>query len=146
MARFRIARRSPLPPAEAWRRVTDWDRHGDHVPLTRVTAAPAGPTRTGTLVTARTGAGPVAFDDPMEVVLWEPPGDGGAPGRCRLEKRGRVMTGWAEVEVRARGAGSEVVWTEDLRVARLPRLLDAPTSLSGRLLFGRVVSRLLDGR
>lgn len=144
VALFRITRRTPLPAGEAWRRVTDWERHADHVPLTRITVAPPppAPTRPGTVFTARTGVGRAAFADPMEVVVWEPPGPG-RPGRCRMEKRGRVVTGWAGIEVRAHGTGSEVVWSEDLSVTGLPRLLDRPTALAGRLLFGRVIARLL---
>ncbi|MZE78385.1 SRPBCC family protein [Streptomyces xinghaiensis] len=142
MALFRITRRTPLPADEAWRRVTDWERHADHVPLTRITVAPPLPTRPGTVFTARTGVGRAAFADPMEVVVWEPPG-AGRPGRCRMEKRGRVVTGWAGIEVRAHGTGSEVIWSEDLSVTGLPRLLDRPTALAGRLLFGRVIARLL---
>ncbi|MEO3755905.1 SRPBCC family protein [Streptomyces sp. B6B3] len=146
MARFRVVRRSSLPAAEAWRRLTDWPRHGDHVPLTRVTAAPPGPTRPGTLVVARTGLGRLGFDDPMEVVRWEPPTDR-APGRCRLEKRGRVVTGWAEIEVRALDNRSEVAWHEEVqlgRAGRLSPLLDPPTAWSARLVFGRLLGALLD--
>ncbi|NEE38769.1 SRPBCC family protein, partial [Streptomyces sp. SID7982] len=36
MAVFRIERFSPLPAAEAWRRVTDWERHAAQVPLTAI--------------------------------------------------------------------------------------------------------------
>lgn len=144
MALFRIERRSPLAPDEAWRRLTDWERHAAHVPLTRITVTPAAPTRVGTTVVARTGAGPLGFDDPMEVVRWDPPAEGTA-GRCRLEKRGSAVTGWAEIEVRPDAGGSRVVWCEDLRVRGLPRLLDAPTAWSGRLLFGRAVRSLLAG-
>ncbi|MET8681131.1 hypothetical protein ABZW18_27010 [Streptomyces sp. NPDC004647] len=91
---------------------------------------------------ARTGIGCLAFDDPMEVVRWNPPADDGV-GICRLEKRGSVVTGWAEIEVRTHEAGSQVVWREDLQVVRLPRLFRRPTVWGGRLLFGRTVSGLL---
>ena len=144
MALFRVAHRSPLSAAESWRRITDWRRHGAHVPFTRVEAEPAGPTRPGTLLRARTGLGPLGFEDPMEVVSWEPPADG-RPGRCRLEKRGSAVTGWAEIEVRADRGGSLVLWREDARIGPLPRLLDAPTALAGRLVFGRLVRSLLKG-
>ncbi|MBO3676017.1 SRPBCC family protein [Streptomyces sp. NEAU-YJ-81] len=148
MAHFRIQRRSPLPVGETWRRLTDWPRHGAHVPLSGVTVRPAGPTRVGTVVVVRTGVGRAGFDDPMEVVRWDPPvGDppvGDTPGICRLEKRGSVVLGWAEIEVRPRDGGSEVVWREEARLRGLPRLFDPPTVWSGRLLFGRVVDALLE--
>ncbi|WP_404794219.1 SRPBCC family protein [Streptomyces tendae] len=143
MAVFSLERTVALPPDEAWRRLTRWERHGDTVPLTRVTAEPPGPTRPGTLVVARTGAGPLAFDDPMEVTLWRPP-RGGTPGRCRLDKRGRVVRGWAEIEVgTGLGCRSRVVWREELDVGFLPPVLDGPLRRAGRHVFGRTVDHLL---
>ncbi|WP_275557811.1 SRPBCC family protein [Streptomyces sp. 5-6(2022)] len=144
MAPFRIERRSPLPAGETWRRLTDWPRHGAHVPLSGVTVRPPGPTGVGTVVVVRTGVGRAGFDDLMEVVRWDPP-TGGTPGNCRLEKRGAVVLGWAEIEVRPRGGGSEVVWREEARLRGLPRLFDPAMAWSGRLLFGRVVDALLKG-
>lgn len=142
VALIRIERSSPLPVDEVWRRLTRWERHAAHVPLTRITVTTPPPTRLGTVFVARTGLGPVGFDDPMEIVRWEPPAPGGT-GRCRLEKRGTVVVGWAEIEVAARDTGSRIVWTEDLRVRRLPRLFDGLTVRSGRLMFGRAITGLL---
>ncbi|MFJ1707481.1 SRPBCC family protein [Kitasatospora sp. NPDC088346] len=145
MALLRITRRSPLPAVEAWRRMTDWERHAGPVPFTAIRVTSASPVGVGASFTARTAVGPVGFDDPMEVTRWETPAEG-RPGLCRLEKRGRVVVGWAEIEVRPRPGGSVVQWREDLRMAGLPRLLDGPTAWGGRLVFGRVMRRLLDGR
>ena len=36
MAAFTVARTSPLSAEQAWRRLTDWERHGDFIPLTTV--------------------------------------------------------------------------------------------------------------
>ncbi|GAA0452681.1 SRPBCC family protein [Streptomyces sp. NPDC046215] len=144
MTPFVIVRPSRLPVGEAWLRLTDWERHAAHVPLTRITVTTPPPSGAGTRFVARTGVGPAGFDDVMDVVRWEPPSEGGGPGRCRLEKRGSVVTGWAEIEVRPDGAGSRVVWREDLRVRGLPRIGEALVARCGRLLFGRVVRRLLE--
>ncbi|MGI5353764.1 SRPBCC family protein [Streptomyces sp. CA-252508] len=150
MAQFRIVRGAPLSAADAWRRLTDWPAHAALVPLTRATAMSGGPVRTGSRFTMRTGIGPVGFDDPMEVVRCEPPepdgGAGGVPpsGLCRLEKRGRVVAGWAEIEVRETSPGAvRVTWTEEVRVRGLPRALDPVVARAGRLLFGRALSGLL---
>ncbi|MEV0264761.1 SRPBCC family protein [Streptomyces sp. NPDC050617] len=143
MAPFLIECRTRLPADEAWRRLTDWKRHAAYVPLTRITVTTPPPSGTGTRFTARTRLGPLAVDDLMEVVRWQPP-SADAPGRCRLEKRGRAITGWAEIEVYGAGAGARARWTEELRVRGMPRALDAPTAWAGRLVFGRVVRRLLD--
>ncbi|MFF8935888.1 SRPBCC family protein [Streptomyces paradoxus] len=143
MANFLLERTVPLPLDEAWRRITRWQRHGDAVPLTVVRVVPPEPTREGTLVVARSGAGPLVFDDPMEVTVWQPPRDG-APGLCRLEKRGRVVLGWAELEVRpGPGGRSRVVWREEIRIRFLPSLFDGAVRRSSRYVFGRAMNRLL---
>lgn len=143
MPEFRIDRRCPLAPAEAWRRVTDWPRHATLVPLTRTTVLTEPPTGRGTRFVARTGIGRLAFDDPMEVTDWQPPAGDAPYGRCRLVKFGSLLTGWAEIEVHPHGTGSSVVWREDLRVAPLPRFLDPLTARAGKVVFGRALRRLL---
>ncbi|MFJ6617659.1 SRPBCC family protein [Kitasatospora sp. NPDC091335] len=146
MARFVLTRRSPLPPAECWQRLTAWPRHGDRVPFTRVSVARGTGRETGDLVLARTVLGPLRVDDPMEITELVAPGPG-RDGRCLLVKRGRPVRGWAELRVRAVGGGSAAVWTEELTVAGLPRpldpLLDPVLARAGRLVFGRVLEHLL---
>ncbi|MFD8634234.1 SRPBCC family protein [Streptomyces sp. NPDC059533] len=143
MPAIRIVHQTPLPPSESWKRVTDWAGHGAQVPFTRTIIETPGPTRVGTIFTARTGVGRVTFDDPMEVVLWRPP-EGTGTGLVRLEKLGRVVTGWAEIEIhRSPTGGSEIQWREDLRLRGLPRALDPLVARAGRHLFGRALARLL---
>jgi hypothetical protein len=138
-----LERTAPLPLDEAWRRLTTWSRHGDVVPVTRVSVLTPPPTRVGTVVVARSGIGPLAFDDRMEVTVWQPPQDGG-PGLVRLVKRGRVVRGWAEIEVRGGPGGrSRVVWREELWVRFLPGALDPVLGAAARSVFGRAVNRLL---
>lgn len=143
MANILLERTVPLPLDEAWRRITQWPRHGEVVPLTVVRVDPPEPTQMGTVVKARSGVGPLAFDDPMEVTVWQPPEDG-APGMCRLEKRGRVVLGWAELEVRpGPGGRTRVVWREEIRIRLLPSLFDVVLRPSARYVFGRALNRLL---
>lgn len=130
MALIEIVREVTLPQSEAWSRLTDWRRHGDFVPLTTITLTPHG-------FTARTGVGALAFDDPMEIVTIT------EPSFCRLEKRGRIVTGWAELTVESTTSGSRVVWREDIHVKGTPRFSDALTRASSRLLFSRVIDGLL---
>ncbi|MEU8574191.1 SRPBCC family protein [Streptomyces asoensis] len=143
MALFQLERTVLLSPDDAWRRLTDWPAHGDVVPLTRVTVVTRPPAREGTVFVARTGLGPLGFDDRMEVTVWQPPSDGG-PGRCRLDKRGRVVLGWAEIEVRPEPGGrTRVVWREDVRVRFLPSLFDPLLATAARAMFGRAADGLL---
>ncbi|MFE6062827.1 SRPBCC family protein [Streptomyces sp. NPDC056431] len=143
MTLFRVERTVSPAPDEVWRRLTDWPAHGRQVPLTRTRVLTPGPNRAGTRFTARTGLGPLSFDDPMEVVVWEPP-RADRSGVCRLEKSGRVVRGWALVEVTEMpGGGSRVVWTEELSVRGLPRAFDPVLGWAGRALFGRAVDGLL---
>jgi hypothetical protein len=140
---FLVERTALLPLAEAWRRLTEWPRHGAVVPLTRVTVATPPPTAVGTVFVAHTGVGPLAFADPMEVTVWRPPGED-EPGLCRLEKRGRVVRGWAELEVRpGPGGRARVLWREEIGVRFLPPLFDGILLASARRVFGRAATRLL---
>lgn len=148
MVLFLLERFPRLSTELAWRRLTDWPRHAHVVPLTRVTVRTSPPTGEGTVFVPRSGIGPLAFDDPMEVVVWRPP-EGGGSGECRLVKHGSFVTGWAEIEVHPYGDGvSRVVWREDLRVRWLPGFLDRPLRLLARRMFGRAMDGLLaaDGR
>ncbi|MEU3048381.1 SRPBCC family protein [Streptomyces sp. NPDC006984] len=143
MAVFRIGRTTALPAPECWRRVTDWEAHGAGVPATSVSVRGPLPVGEGSTVVARTGLGDrLGFDDPMEIVRWSPPSPGRA-GVCRLEKRGRVVTGWAWIEVHPTWSGSVVLWVEGLRVRGVPGLLDPLVARAGRAVFGRALDRLL---
>ncbi|WP_267243378.1 SRPBCC family protein [Streptomyces sp. PR69] len=156
---FRLTRATALSAETVWRRVTDWRAHAAQVPLTSVTAVISGGaaagrpptargTAQGTVFTVRTGVGCVGVDDPMEVVCWTPPAQG-RPGRCRLVKRGSVVKGWAEIEVVPSRSGPDggcvVVWTEELSLRPLPRLLDPLVARVGRLVFGRALDGVLRG-
>jgi hypothetical protein len=138
-----IERTAPLSPEEAWRRLTEWPRHGEVVPLTRVSVLTPQPTHEGTRFVARSGLGFLSVDDLMEVTVWQPPVDGG-PGLCRIEKRGRIVRGWAEIEVRpGPGGRARVLWREEVRVRPLPALADPALGAAARYVFGRAANRLL---
>ncbi|MEU3570356.1 SRPBCC family protein [Kitasatospora sp. NPDC036755] len=143
MARFVLIRRTPLPPAECWERLTAWPRHGDRVPFTRVSVVRGTGREAGGVVLARTALGPLRFDDPMEIAELVAPGPG-RDGRCLLVKRGDPVHGRAELRVRAAAdGGSAALWTEELTVVGLPRLFDPALAQAGRLVFGRVLDHLL---
>lgn len=137
MGPFAVVHDTDLTPEQAWARVTNWPAHARWVPLTTIEVRTPPPTGPGTVFVARTGLGRFGFDDPMEVVAWE------SPRFCRIEKRGRALTGWAELTVEPRGSGSRVTWREIALPARLPGFLAGLATMSGRVLFGRVLRGLL---
>ena len=123
-----IVREVPFSQREAFSRVTDWMRHAEIVPLSTVRL-----TETGFVV--RSALGPVGFDDPMDIVAWDP------PRFCRLEKRGRMIRGWAEISVWPTASGSKIVWREVAHATGVPRVLARVEKAVGTAVFGR----LLDG-
>ena len=143
VALMRSVRQVDADPGRVWALVTDWPAHGRWIPLTTVTIDRDSPADVGvgTRFTGRTALGPVGFDDPMTVTEWQPPTDGSA-GRCRVVKRGRWLTGWAEIEVQPVSDGSRLIWVEDVRPRWTPRLADRVVSWVGRLLFDRTLRRL----
>ena len=143
MALFVVSHESSRDVAQVWSRVTDWAAHAPYVPLTTIQVTTPGPNRVGSVFVAHTGIGRAGFDDPMEVTEWQPPA-GSTGGRCRLEKRGRVVRGWAEITVEPSEQGSRAVWREDISVAHLPRVADRPIGLSSRRLFERVLRGLIE--
>lgn len=125
-----MVREVPLSAEEAFARLTDWPSHADHVPLTSISRTERG-------FVARTGVGRLGFDDIMDVVEWDP------PRHCRLEKRGKVVTGWAEIDVTPLDLGCRVEWREVAHTTGVPKALGGLEAAAGRKLFGRVIDGVL---
>jgi hypothetical protein len=138
VARFTAVVDTPAPPERTWHALTDWPSHGRWVPLTRVTVLTPAGSGVGARFVGRTGLGPLAFDDPMEVVEWREPAPG-VPGHCRVVKQGRVVLGEASFDVAERPGGSRVTWTEEIQIVpvRLTRPFGALVGLVGRVAFTR---------
>ncbi|MBA3233847.1 MAG: SRPBCC family protein [Propionibacteriales bacterium] len=139
MAQFRVERTTSVPVEATWARLTDWERHGDFIPLTSVTRTGEG---AGSFFNARTALGPIGFDDLMEVTQWRPP-EPGAAGLCRIEKRGHVITGWAELTVSPTADGTRVSWLEDATIRHTAGVLDFPIRILSARVFGRLIDALL---
>ncbi|CAN7158455.1 SRPBCC family protein [Knoellia sp. LjRoot47] len=137
---FTLTRESALSPAELWARVAALADHADTVPLTTTLADPGEPA-VGWHFTVRTALGPLHFDDPMVVEEWD------APRRWRIRKTG-LLRGWAEAVVTPYAGGSRLTWTEELWFDGIPglrRLTRPIADVAGRVVFGRVVDRLVGG-
>lgn len=136
---FTVTETSPEPVDLVWRRVSDLAGHAEGVPLQRVTSDPGEP-GVGWRFTPRTALGPLGFDDPMVVTVWDP------PRRVRVEKRGRVLAGWADITLAPLPqGGTRVTWQEEVvpaheALARRTRpLFDAV----GAVVFRRALTRML---
>ncbi|RYJ07188.1 MAG: SRPBCC family protein [Actinomycetales bacterium] len=124
-----VTQEVPSAPDDAFAALTEWQRHGDVVPFTSVRITDTG-------FVARTAVGPLGFDDVMDVVEWTP------PHAFRIEKRGRMVKGWATVTVVPHGSGSLVSWTEAVHVWGVPRLGAGVEAFFARLLVRRLLGRL----
>jgi hypothetical protein len=138
---FTVTETSPEPVELVWQRVSDLVGHSAGVPLTSTTSDPGEPA-VGWRFTPRTGLGPVGFDDPMVVTVWEP------PRRLRVEKVGRVLAGWADISLAPLPeGGTRVTWQEEVLPAhtgigrRMRPLFDAV----GKVVFRRALTRMLRG-
>ncbi len=103
-----VTRTLDLPPDQAFRLVAALGEHGRWIPLTRVTT-PAGPTREGDIVVARSAG---LFVDRMQVVRLDP------PRTLVLRKLGPVLLGTATITVApgAHRGEASVSWVYDARL------------------------------
>ncbi|MEV4347677.1 SRPBCC family protein [Actinoplanes sp. NPDC049596] len=145
MTRFTVVQEVQAPATDTWAALVDWPRHGQWAPLTAVRVLTDRPDGVGATFVARTGVGPLAFDDPMTVVAWQPPA-GNAPGdrlgRCEVAKSGRVVHGRAWFTVTPLpGSRSRVVWFEEVTVSprRITAALGPLLSIAGKLGFAQTL-------
>jgi hypothetical protein len=145
---FEVVHQFDAASPVVWRELTDWRRHADWVPMTRVEVGPGDPTSVGSTFTAWTGPGPVALEDRMRVTVldWD---ETSTTGRCEVAKLGPVLKGRAGFTVSPAGTGSEVRWLEEVTVPLVPRLLAPLVGGVGAAVFRlgmRRLGRLVGGR
>ena len=147
MAHFEVHLDSTLPAPEAWRRVLDLHAHSAVIPLTTVTgeAMTADGLVQGSRFVARTGVGPVGFDDVMVVDSIAAPTTETA-GEARIHKEGKAIRGTITLRVTPMAAGSTVVWSQQIGVRGVPGLLDPVVSRVARTAYGTTLRRLLARR
>lgn len=146
MSEFVVRMEPGRPPAEAWARVWDLERHTAVIPLTTVALDPPSTTlAVGAGFTARTALGPLGFDDTMRVETWAPPAEDEA-GRAVVVKTGRLIGGRIEVEVTPFASGSRVTWRQVIDLPWLPgrlRGLVRPAAALAAPGYRTVLRRLL---
>lgn len=125
----------PVPAQAAWLAMTDWVGQSDWMPLTTV-AVHHGEGGLGTRLSARTGLGPAAVVDTMEIDVWQP------PRRCEVTHLGRAVRGRGIFEVEpVDETSARVTWTEQLDGAMIR--LTAPLGRWGLQLALRRFARSL---
>ena len=144
MADFEVHLDSPLPAPEAWRRILDLRAHTAVIPLTTVTGEAMGASELveGSRFVARTGVGPVGFDDVMVVQSVVQPTAHSA-GSARIRKEGKVVRGRIDLLVTPTASGSTVLWTQRIGVRGVPALLDPVVAKVAGAAYGSTLRKLL---
>lgn len=125
------------PAAVTWQVVTDWERQGEWMPLTRVQVCPDSPVGLGATLRARSGIGPASFVDPMVVDVWQP------PYRCEVIHHGKVVTGRGGFVITdLPGGRSRFTWREELASAGARTFIDRLGRAPARLLLTVALRRL----
>ena len=110
------------PVNEVWRALVQWEKQGDWMALTRVSASDKGADDSGigTTIEAFTGIGPFGVLDKMKVSSWEP------PHFCRVEHFGRVIKGIGEFRLVDLGDKTKFDWYEEILAPKLILALIKP--------------------
>ena len=145
MAYVSVAVASAAEPERVFAVLTDWDRHGEWMFLTRARVVRGDGRGTGSALAAFTGVGPVGFLDTMEITRWEP------PHTVEVRHTGRVVRGTGAFQVRPRPHGGSVIrWEEHLDltfgvVGRLGWPVARPIGAAFLRLSLRRLARLSEG-
>src|ERR1700759_2321090 len=124
------------PVERCWAVLTDWVGQSEWMPMTTVQVE-SGDGALGTKLRARSGLGPAAVIDPMEIDVWQP------PRRCEVRHDGRIVPGRGLSLVDPIGAGrSRVTWKEQLDSRGARRLLDRAAAAPTKAMLGVALRRL----
>jgi carbon monoxide dehydrogenase subunit G len=119
--------RIAAPREQVWQLVTDWERQGEWIPLTRVwrTGGTPGASTSSTVIVSSNASGPT-------------------PVRCLVEHTGRVVRGLGEFRLSESAGCTHLVWVEQVDVpgGRFAPLLWRVASPLVRLAFGFTLRRL----
>lgn len=111
MAELALSMDVDAPPETVFDAFTDWAGQQEWMTGTQVRVTAGDGRSAGSRIVARTGLGPLGFDDPMEITAWEP------CRRVQVRHLGRVVRGDGVFEVEALPNGhSRFNWVEWLEV------------------------------
>lgn len=137
MGTFDLTRRVPASLNDTFEVFADFRRHGDFIPLTTM-SYDDGPVGVNWRFVGRTGFGPLALVDRMEVSVWNPPYE------FRIDKLGPVLDGWAHVHFTREGDETRVVWREQIMVRphTLGRAVERVTDPLNKVMFGQALNKM----
>ncbi len=142
-ASFTIEIECGCRPPEAIRRILDLREHSRVIPLTTVTpAVAADELRVGSQFVARTGLGPVGFNDVMRVEELRL-GDDSPTASARISKHSRAIRGSIRLLVTPMPGGSFVRWHHEVQLPWLPGFLQRPAAQVLKLGYRSVLGQLL---
>ena len=110
------------PVNQVWRALVEWQRQGEWMALTRVTASDVGADDSGigTTIEAFTGIGPLGVLDKMKVTAWEP------PHFCRVDHYGKIIKGIGEFRLVDLGSSTRFDWYEEIKAPKFILALIKP--------------------
>ena len=126
---FQLEQTWSVPAQRLWQALADWESHSKWIPATRVRIL-SGDGGLGTAFVARTGIGPLGFDDHMTVIEFD-----AATTHAVVQKTGPLLLGSAGFRIEERNGGSHLLWFETVQVPYLPPFLVPAVAHIGRLLF-----------
>ena len=119
-----------------WDALADWTGHSAWIPATTVRIL-EGDGGLGTRFVARTGFGPLAFDDNMTVIEFDH-----ATTHAVVEKTGPLLKGSAGFRIEPHENGCRLIWFETVAVPLLPQFLAPVVAAVGKLLFSVSLNQL----
>lgn len=133
---FSVELNFPVSADRLFAALVDWRSHQDWIPATTVRVL-EGDGGIGTRFVARSGVGPLAFDDTMTVTVLD-----AETRRAEVVKTGPLLGGGAGFSVDATASGARLHWHEAVEVPHLPRPLAPVAAWVGGLLFRTALRRL----
>lgn len=137
MGTFDLTRCVPARVSTTFDVFSDFRQHGDFIPMTTM-SCDDGPLGVNWRFVGRTGLGPLALVDRMEISVWNPPFE------FRIDKLGPVLDGWAHVHFSREGAETRVVWREQITVRphAFGQAVSPLVDPLNKLMFGRALDKM----
>lgn len=137
MGTFDLTRRVPASLDDTFDVFSDFRQHGDFIPFTTM-QCDDDPLGVNWRFVGRTGFGPLALVDRMEISVWDPPHE------FRIDKLGPMLDGWAHVNFAREGLETRVVWREHIMVRPhvFGQAVGCIADPFNKVMFGRALDKM----